>query len=361
MQVAHAFPPYVGGLSHVVENVSKQLVRLGHEVEVVTLDPSGKLPEREEVEGVSVRRFPGFAPWNAYFVPSRRAYGYLRAVEADVVHAHNVGALLVPACGLALRGRRGRLGFVLSPHHHASGSMWHTRMFWWPYGPVVGSVVRSADKVHCVSEYEAQLVRKDFNVEPVVVPNGVSEDVFRYRWTPPSEGLVLTYAGRLERFKRVDRLIETASVLASRGRSVTVRVIGEGPDLGRLMGVAARQSVSVEPHRFLERGEYLDLVSRSSCFVNLSRFEAYSIVTAEAVAMGVPAVVALPWGRTFEGYSKTIPVNGESVDEVVGAVEKATFMNVDGAGAVPGWNEVVDRLVQEVYAPTLNALVEGVS
>jgi glycosyltransferase involved in cell wall biosynthesis len=308
-----------------------------------------------------VRRFPGFAPSNAYFIPSWGAYRYLREVEADLVHAHNIGALLVPACWLAIRGRRDRMRFVLSPHHHAEGSMWHTRVLWSPYGPVAGTSVRSADCVHCVSEYEAGLVRKDFGVEPVVVPNGVSEDVFRYRWAPPSEGLVLTYAGRLERFKRVDRLIEAASVLGSRGRSVTVRVVGDGPDLGRLMDVAARRGVCVEPHHFLERGEYLDLVSRSSCFVNLSRFEAYSIVTAEAVAMWVPVVVALPWGRTFEGYSKTVPVYGESGDDVAEAVEKAVSMKADGAGAVPSWKEVVDRLVRDIYAPTLSVVVEGVS
>ncbi|RLE91931.1 MAG: glycosyltransferase family 1 protein, partial [Thermoprotei archaeon] len=48
VQVTHTYPPYVGGLSHVTENLSKKMAKMGHEVTVVTLDVDGNLLRKEE-------------------------------------------------------------------------------------------------------------------------------------------------------------------------------------------------------------------------------------------------------------------------------------------------------------------------
>lgn len=353
VQVTHAFPPYVGGLSHISEMISRNLVRQGHAVEVVTLDPSGKLNRFEDFEGVHVRRFSCLAPSNSYFLPSPSSISYLKSVKADIVHAHNIGALLVPSCWLAIRSRLRKISFVLSPHHHAAGSAWHTRMLWRPYGPLATHMVRSADVVHCVSEFEASLVREDFGVEPIVVPNGVADDVFAYSWSPPQDGLVLTYAGRVERYKRVQVLVEAASILLKQGCDVTLRIIGDGLELSNILSSSRQLGVKVEHHHFLPRPDYLKLLSNSSCFVNLSRYEAFSIVVAEAVAMGLPVIASLPWGETFRRFCNVLLIDGGSPSGVAEAVSKAASMHFEGNGSVPSWDDVTRKLVQEVYIPSL--------
>jgi glycosyltransferase involved in cell wall biosynthesis len=310
VQVTHSFPPYYGGLSYVSEMISRNLVKEGHEVEVVTLDVDGNLPPHEVIGGVCVNRFRGYAPSNAYFMPSRGAFRHLQSLKGDVIHAHNIGALLAPACWIAVRDRLGTTAFVLTPHHHTAGSHWHTRLLWRPYWPVARRVVRAADSVHCVSHFESKLVGHDFSVDSVVIPNGVSDDVLLHRWRPP-KNLVLTYSGRLERYKRVDRLIQAARLMSSRGDQVSVRIIGDGPDLRRLMSLAHSLGVTLERHPFLAREEYLEMLATSSCFVNLSEYEAFSIVVAEALAIGVPVVAALPWGETFSGFDGVRLVNGD--------------------------------------------------
>lgn len=169
IQVAHAFPPYPGGSSHVVEMLSKNLVAYGHAVEVVTLDPLGGLKKYDCFGGTRVRRFRGIAPSNCYFFPSPSVISYLKSVKADIVHAHSLNALLVPACWLAIRNRLTNISFVLSPHHHLAGSTWHTKMFWKPYEPLAGRIVRSAHKIHCVSRYEARLVKEQFGSNSLVI------------------------------------------------------------------------------------------------------------------------------------------------------------------------------------------------
>jgi len=353
VQVAHTFPPDITGLSHVSEMISKSLVRQGHAVEVVTLDPSGKLDRFEDYEGVHVRRFSCFAPSNSYFLPSPSSISYLKSVEADVVHAHNIGALLVPSCWWAIRSRLERISFVLSPHHHAAGSAWHARMLWRPYRPLATRVVRSADVVHCVSEFEAGLVMEDFRVEPIVIPNGVADDVFAYSWSPPEDGLVLTYAGRVEKFKRVQVLVEVAAILLKQGCDVTLRIIGDGLELPNILSSSRQLGVNIEHYPFLPRRDYLKLLSTSSCFANLSKYEAFSIVVAEAAAMGLPVVASLPWGETFRRFCNVLLVDGGSPSEVAEAVSKATSMHFEGKSSVLSWDDVTRKLVQEVYIPSL--------
>jgi glycosyltransferase involved in cell wall biosynthesis len=178
----------------VVEMLSKNLFAIGHDVEVVTLDPSGGLKKLDCFDGIRVKRFRAIAPSNCYYFPSPSVISYLKSARADVVHAHSINALLVPACWLALRNRAKSLSFVLSPHHHLTGSSWHTRVLWKPYRSLAGRIVRSANRVHCVSRYEASLVKRQFGSNPLVIQNGIAEDTFRYKWNPPSDRLVLTYA-----------------------------------------------------------------------------------------------------------------------------------------------------------------------
>lgn len=354
IQVIHAFPPYVGGTSHVVEMLSKNLVVLGHDVEVVTLDPLGGLKKLDCFEGALVRRFRGIAPSNCYFFPSPSVISYLKSVKADVVHAHSINALLVPACWFAIRNRLTNISFVLSPHHHLAGSTWHTKMFWKPYDPLARHIIRSAHKIHCVSRYEARLVKEHFSSDSIVIENGIAEDTFQYNWNPPSDGLVLTYAGRLERYKRVHILIEAASILLRRKHKVAVRIIGDGPELSNLLRLSNRLGVKVQHFHFLKRREYLELLSTSSFFVNPSRYEAFSIVVAEAKTIGLPVVVSLPWGEIFKDLPNVLLVDGNSPREIAEAVSKTVDLRLRESNLFMSWNEVTNRLVREVYIPSLN-------
>lgn len=356
MQVIHAFPPFPGGTSHVVEMLSSNLVALGHDVEVVTLDTRGGLKKLDCLEGARVRRFRGFAPKNCYFFPFPDVISYLKSVKADIVHAHSLNALLVPACWFAVRKRMKSTSFVLSPHHHPAGSAWHTKIFWKPYKPLARKVVRSASRVHCVSKYEARLVWEQFGSDSVVIQNGVAEDTFRYKWNPPTDETVLTYAGRLERYKRVHVLIEAASILLRQKRKVAVRIIGNGPELPHLVELSNQLGVKVQHFNFLKRPEYLRLLSTSSFFVNPSQYEAFSIVVAEAKTIGVPVVASLPWGETFKGFADVSLIDGNSPNQIADTILRKVTPKPKGVRLFLTWNEVARELVQKVYLPSLKEL-----
>ena len=57
LMMCYEFPPIGGGGAGVVRGLSAQLVRMGHDVDVVTMHYRG-LPKHEWVDGVHVHRVP---------------------------------------------------------------------------------------------------------------------------------------------------------------------------------------------------------------------------------------------------------------------------------------------------------------
>jgi glycosyltransferase involved in cell wall biosynthesis len=354
---AHAFPPYTGGLSYVVEHLSVNLAKMGFEVEVLTLDIDGGLPSYEEYNGVNVRRFRGYAPDNCYFIPSLEYIEYLKKVKADVVHVHNIGSLLTPITTAVLSKNSDRPKIVITPHHHEAGSKWHTKIGWLFYKPIAKQALLKANVIHAVSDYEASLIKRDFGLEAFVIPNGINEDVLRYRWDPPKDRIVITYAGRVERYKRLDLVLRVVAELSKSNIETTLRVIGEGSDLERIVKVAKNAGVNLETPGFLSRLKYLEALSKSTVAINLSDYEAYSLVTAEALAMGVPTIVAKPWGSIFKDKGAYI-VDKHDTHGIAKLIMKIYNQEIDYRGNIPSnymhegimpWPQVVKQIVEKVY------------
>lgn len=352
VQVAHTFPPYMNGLSKVVEMISRRLVESGIDVEVLTLDPSGKLKEQEEVDGIRVRRFPCLAPSNAYFVPSPKLLSYLDSLNVNVVHAHNIGSVLLPACSIALRNRKARRNcslYVVSPHHHEAGSLWHTKIFWVPYKPLAKYSVTSADAVHCVSEFEASKVSEDFGVRPIVIENGVDDDVYKYSWRGTgSDKINLIFVGRLEKYKRIDMIIRAAAIARKRGHNTSLNIVGKGPELESLVRLAKNLDIELTLLNDLPRQALFELYSRSDCLVNCSMYEAFSLVTAEALAIGLPCVMVYPWGVNFRMYPRALIVQANE-RSVAQAIIESRLLTSKPLRAFPTWTEVTRRIKKEIY------------
>lgn len=78
-QICPRYSPDIGGVETHVKEISERLVRAGHDVEVITTDPTGRLSKRETINGVKVIRFRSFAPGNAYYF-APQIYYYLKNI-----------------------------------------------------------------------------------------------------------------------------------------------------------------------------------------------------------------------------------------------------------------------------------------
>jgi glycosyltransferase involved in cell wall biosynthesis len=359
-QVSPRYHPYIGGIETHVREISERLVEKGFELEILSCDPSGKLPKEEIINGVRVIRFKSWAPSEAYYF-SRQLKKYLKknSVRFDVVHAHSYHAF--PALYAAQAKSRNML--VFTPHYLGRGQTFFRNALHFPYKFMAKKIFEISDKVICVSKYEKNLVMNKFNLREdkvAVIPNGINMDeLSRYKWRPKFPYARITYSGRLERYqKNVDKLVQAFKILFNEyGVDAQLLIIGKGPyeeKLRRLIDRLHLQNLVVLKHS-LPREQYLEEIATSNIFVLPSEYECYGIVAAEAIAMGVPTVVAnstalsefVENGLAFGiGTPITSQRIASAVYEILTKPQKTKKCKIQDK--ILTWDEVVSQL-EELY------------
>jgi len=344
LYISPTYYPRIGGVEYVVKSVAERLAKAGHEVAVLTGEPGIGKPIEEEVNGVRVIRWPTWASGGAYHIPRQRSRlesalrELLRGV--DVVHLHSVHAVLPVWVGLRLRGLSFSGRVVVTPYYHGSGHTSFRRILWIPWRSIVGKLLRSVDAVTTVSKLEARLVEEHFGVRAVVIENGVDEAILGYEWRPAGYAM---YSGRIERYKNVYRLANIVRTLNKRyGLRLKLKVFGEGPYKDELLRALRGMEVEFEVEPFQPFERYLENLSSATFFGLLSERESYPQSVNEANAIGVPAVVAKPWGENFSGRSRTLIVDLPESDERI-AEEVYNFLEEaprQPKSKVPTWSEV---------------------
>ncbi|MEM3640375.1 MAG: glycosyltransferase family 4 protein [Candidatus Bathyarchaeia archaeon] len=342
----------VGGLSVHVRNISERLAKR-HDVTVYAIRRSSKFPRYEFKNGVKVERFNCYAPSDSYFF-SLEMLLRLRKVDFDVVHGHSYHALPLHFASFAKCGK-----FVVTTHFHGFGHTPFRDCLIKLFKPVGRNTLRKADKVIAVSEYEKFLLIDYFRLNPekiVVIPNGVDFDEFKGLRKRNREYKSILYVGNLHSYKGVHYLIEVLPMLDDH---VVLEIVGNGPlkpfleDLARKLNVFDR----VRFYSNLSRQEVLQKFADADVFMLLSKYEAYSIVVAEALTAGTPCIVAnasalSEWIDGESCFGVDLPVN---LNELARLVNYVLNNGVDGRSMrkwfgrkILDWNDVVNML-EDVY------------
>lgn len=263
---------------------------LGQRADVVCLDRPGVLATRVEEMGgrvACIGRQPG-----ERLRTIGRIKKVLRELRPDVVHSHQIGALLYG--GPAARSAGVRLT-VHTEHgkHYASGVK--TRMV----GRLAG---RFAERFFCVSADIAEGVMSARIVprrKVEVVPNGIDTARFgevggrgplRLALGIPPEAPVVGTVGRLSEIKRQDLLILAFSRVRAMVPEAHLLLVGDGPLLEDLRALAASlgqdghvhfTGYQPQPERYFPVMDVFALTSRS---------EGMPLSVLEAWAAGVPVV-----------------------------------------------------------------------
>ena len=344
------YAPAIGGIERHVEALARGLTRRGVTTEVVTTDPTGRLPALEEQGGVLIRRFRTLADDSTYYLSAGLGQWLARhAGRFDILHAHSYHTPLALQAALASWWRG--VPLVFTPHYHGTGHSTFRRLLHLPYRLFGAAIVRRSGALICVSETERALLRRHFRVGvPIaVIPNGADVDEIQAappRPRPSGRPLVLTVA-RLERYKQTDRLIGALPLLPP---TYEAAVIGEGPARAELERLAARLRVGTRLSLLggLERQVLLGWYRSADVFVSLSRKEAFGLTLLEAAAAGAAVVAsAIPAHREVAGYlgperALLLPLEASS-EQVAQAVTRAVQLGRRPGGAdlkLPSWDAV---------------------
>jgi rhamnosyl/mannosyltransferase len=299
VQVAPFFYPHAGGVESHVRTLAGELAREGHEVTIVTSRFRRDLPSSEEREGYRVVRTASLGVLfnTPVDVGTGRA---VRRLRADVVHLHypppmtsffatraldgtGVPICMTYHCDLFLSGLGGRALAGL-----------YERTF---LPPTLARVKRIVVHTESYGRTSAMLRGRQLEIIPSIV------DLGRFRPGIDSSALrgdlklggkrVIAFTGRLVPHKGVDVIVQALRELPD---DVVLLVIGTGPRLPDLVGFAARIGVG-DRVRFCPSVSDDDLprylaLAEMFVFPSQNRLEGFGLAAAEAMAMGLPVIVA---------------------------------------------------------------------
>ena len=299
VQVTPFFYPHAGGVESHVRALAGEFTRMGHDVTVVTSRHDPKLPLEEQFEGYRVLRAKSWAVlYNTPIAPATRRL--VASVTGDVFHLHfpppltsyfavrglntrPVGRCLTYHCDLYLEGAIGTLLTGL-----------YSALFLPP-------TLDRVDRVIAHTRSYANTSRAIRNRTLEIIPSAV--DTRRFR--PDLDGSVvrdrlglqgqrvLAFTGRLVPHKGVDVILRALRELPS---DVSLILVGHGPRLVELRSLARRLGVESRVRFCTDvSDDELPLYLRAAdlfVFPSQNRLEGFGLVVAEAMASGLPVIIA---------------------------------------------------------------------
>jgi glycosyltransferase involved in cell wall biosynthesis len=304
--VIQSFRPHVGGAELQLERLVPRLLERGVRTEIITRAMAGA-PRIEPIPGSLVRRTPlaGESPL-ASLVYVAAALGHLvrRRSQIDLVHAHGA---LSPAT-IALGGRLlGLPCLVTVLGAGPNGDL--ARLARKPLGRVRSRLMfRSAWFAALSDELRQELVARGVAPERILVlPNGVDLDTYRpagdsererlrERLGLPAGAFIGTFVGRLHPVKDVDTLLAAAA----RVPALTLVVVGDGAERGRLQAEAGRLGLGARVKFLGQSSKVAEILRASDAFLLSTHGEGMSNALLEAMACGLPCLASGSAGGAAE-------------------------------------------------------------
>lgn len=293
VEVAAHYPPFLGGLEMVVQELAEGLAARGRTVQVVTGD-RGTAPPRSTRPGtggageLSITRHRTFEVGGLTVIPGMLR-SLARVAGPAVFHVH-VTQAGIPEMALLVGWLR-KVPVVLHFHLDVEPSGRFGWVFTQYKRRVLPKSLRRADRVVVFSAEQARLLGRKYGVGAerfAVVPNGIRPMERAVRDRSFAAPLRVLFVGRLAHQKRVGTLLRAVAKL---GGEVQLRVVGAGPLEGELEQLARQLGLGDTTFDGSLAGEALVEAFRwADVFVLPSDVEGMPLALLEAMRAGLVAI-----------------------------------------------------------------------
>ena len=307
------YPPrIVGGIARVVHDLSKRLIKDGHEVTVVTYRDSANVPEFENDKGVKVYRVDNYMIHPNNFIDWIMQLNFNLVAKAtevikeeggfDVIHAHD---WLV---GYAAKTLKNSFGIPIVATIHATEAGRN--------GGIHDETQRYINDTEWLLTYEATevIVNSNFMKNDIqrsfglpfdkinVIPNGVNLSAFtgierdydfRRQYAMDNEKIIL-YIGRLVYEKGIQHLISAMPKILDNYHDSKLIIAGRGGMYDDLKAQAEYMGLRDKVYftGYLDAKKVQKMYKCADVAVFPSTYEPFGIVALESMLSGVPTVVS---------------------------------------------------------------------
>jgi len=316
--VTSFFYPTIGGVETHIQNLGKELIKLGYDIEVYVsdLDREKRIPEREsEIGGIKIKRFISWfkISFSEIFFP--RLYLAVKNSSADIFHVH---------------GYRHMFNFIF----------WFTKKpcFITPHWPVYKGqrnkiiqlivdfvdfflgkyIFKKFSKVCVVTGLESPWVKgfgvnkKNIILTPNCLPNyyfkKYNGNNFRKKYSLKNELVVLSVS-RIHESKGIEQLVKIAKFFPDTRFIIMGKDGGFKNELEKLIKELSLKNVILTGE--VSEREKLEAYAGADIFCSPSHYEAFCISILEAMSQGCAVITSnaggMPWvvgdtGLIFKDY-----------------------------------------------------------
>lgn len=304
--VSSQYLPHVGGVENYVNRFSKELVRLGHQVTIVTSSIEG-CPNYEESEGRKVYRLPSLSLMEGRFpvlLPSKELTEFNKIFEKskfDVVLV-NTRFYLISLYAVRLAKKNGIRSILLdhgTSHLNAGntivskfgewfehGITWLDRLYCKEYAGVSGATLEWMQHFGIHSD---KVLYNAVDEEEFAALKGQSKRNYRKEFGILDDDIIISFVGRLTLEKGVRELVHAMQSILTKKNNVWLLLAGDGYLAGEITALKEEkirllgQLPMVDVVELLEESEIFCLPSVSegfpTCVLEAAMCDNYIITT----------------------------------------------------------------------------------
>lgn len=382
MMLSHGYPPTLSGVTLVVQKISRALVRMGHQVLVMTasdrMDPYSDEDEGVQLERVRSIRNPFWSEGPVPWASTKTLQQQIDRFQPDVIHIHENAILSFQLLRLPrLPGVPYISSCYFLPRFATQYLRWGpalekaVRSFIWKYA--VSNLNRYDHVIFSTRTQQQEFIQHGLHVPSTAISNGV--DTHRYH---PANGQVeeveekyslpprprILFVGRLMKDKKIDLLIQAMEHVRA-GQQAHLLIVGRGDEHQNLKAEARRLGLEENVHLlgYVPEKDLPAVYRSSDLFAIASVCEVQSIPALQAVATGLPIVAvdaaALPELVRPEQNGLLVPPDdpvalGEALAKVV---EDTGYRTELGHASL----ELVDRHAEDRTFQSYREMYEGLA
>ncbi len=315
--------PQAGGAEVRLYEISRRLYKMGVKV-VVLSERAGRLPTREVMDGVEVKRMGNSvlihlaAP--IYVLKHGREYD---VIIDDIAHAVPWYSPIVTRTP------------VIAQIHHVHQNVVDVELSK-PLAWVARNAERTIPRVYrhfiTVSKSTKQELVYRFNINPntiAVIPNGV--DLSKYKPGVKDPKPTILWVGRIKKYKRLEHLLLSYKIVKNKVPDAKLIIVGRGDYEDYIKRLA--KSLGLTDVHFMGRVSEktkIMLMQRAWVLVSTSIVEGWGLTVTEAAACRTPAIAYKVPGLKDSIRHMNTGILVEPGD-IVGLVESIISMLVDDA------------------------------
>jgi glycosyltransferase involved in cell wall biosynthesis len=332
LQVTPYFPPAYafGGPVKAAYQISRELIKRGHEVVVYTTDAKDfssrlEIDSSNTIKGMKVHRFRNLSltlvkKLKLFITPQLALFARKEVRKFDIIHLHEYRTF--QNIVIHHYARKYNVPYVLQAHGSLPRIGTWQRLKW-IYDIFFGyRLLRDASKVIALTRIEAEQYKRMAVPEEkiVIIPNGIDlsecaelppKGAFKKKFNIPEDKKIILYLGRIHKIKGIDSLVKAYAYLINEMNFKDAVLVIAGPDDGYLgevkslvygLGIAG----SVLFTGPLYGRDKLEAFVDSEIFVLPSRYETFPVTVLEVYACEKPVVASKVGGL------KDLVIDGET-------------------------------------------------